>query len=108
MLQRQVSFICSLLYVLSACGNNNSHNQFNQHFHTGVLLAVIIVLVIIPLTVLAAVKMITDKERIKKIITIYCKPKPDDAKDNNEAPPINDIDIVIDDSMRKNATIVDM
>ena len=73
--------------------------------NTGVLIVVIILLVIIPLIVFAAVKMMTDKERIKRIITIYCKPKLDAAKDSNEAPPINDIGIV---SMRKNATIVDM
>jgi len=79
-----------------------------NNFHIGVLLAVIILLVIIPLLVFGAVKMITDSERIKKIITIYCKPKPDAAKDSNEVPPINDIGIVIDDSMRKNATIIDM
>ena len=77
-------------------------------FSTGVLSVIVILLVMLPLIAFAAMELIVHKENIKKILT-HCKPKPVTTNDNNEVPPIiSDIGIVIDDSMRKNATIIDM
>jgi len=74
---------------------------------TGLLSAMITVLVTIPLITFITMEMIVYKEYIRKIFT-YCKPKPVTKNDNSELPPISDIGLVIDDNMRKNATIVDM
>ena len=75
-------------------------------FGSGVLSAITILFVMLPLIAFATMELIIYKEIIKKIIT-YCKPKPNTAKDNNIVP-LSDIGIIIDDAMRRNATIVDM
>ena len=84
-----------------------SVTSFIDSFDTGVLLSVIIILVMLPLIAFVTVELIVYKENIKKILTHF-KPKPVTTNDNNEVLPISDIGVVIDDSMRKNATIVDM
>ena len=48
-----------------------------------------------------------NKTNIKKIAT-YCRSAPEEATNDNDEIPLNDIGIIVDDSMRKNATIVDM
>jgi len=82
---------------------------FIDGFDKGILLSVIIVLVIIPLIAFVTMELIVYKENIKNLAT-YFKPKPvtTNVDDGNELPPICDIGLVIDDNMRKNATIVDM
>ena len=52
-------------------------------------------------------KLIVHKKNIKKILTNF-KPKPVTTMNNKEIPPVSDVSLVIDDNMRKNATIVDM
>ena len=76
-------------------------------FGSGVLSAITILFVMLPLIAFATMELIIYKENIKKIVT-YCKPKPNTAKDNNIVPLSSDIGIIIDDAMRRNATIVDM
>ncbi|XP_065913644.1 uncharacterized protein [Dysidea avara] len=73
-------------------------------FNTEVLSAVIIILVILPIIAFVTMELIVYKDSIKKIL-VYIKPKP---VDNNDLSPMSDISFVMDDSMRKNATIVDM
>ena len=74
---------------------------------TGLLSAIITALVTIPLTTFITMEMIVYKEYIRKIFT-YCKPKPVTKNYNSEFSPNSDIGFVIDDSMRMNATTVDM
>jgi len=81
--------------------------SFAESFSTGVLLLAIILLVLLPLIIFAAMEVIVHKENIKKILT-YCKPIPVTADDKDQVSPVSDISLVIDDNMRKNATIVDM
>jgi len=78
-------------------------------FGKGILLSVIIVLVIIPLITFVTMELIVYKENIKNIITCF-KPKPvtTNVDDDNKLPPICDIGRVIDDNLRKNATIIEM
>ncbi|XP_065914577.1 probable outer membrane protein pmp20 [Dysidea avara] len=76
-------------------------------FGSGVLSAITILFVMLPLIAFATMELIIYKENIKKIVT-YCKPKPNTAKDNNIVPLSSDIGIIIDDVMRRNATIVDI
>ena len=76
-------------------------------FSTAVLSAFIILLVTLPLVAFAVMMMVLHKNNIKKILT-YFKLKPIATNDNLEALPISDIGLVIDDSMRQNATIIDM
>ena len=82
---------------------------FIDGFGKGILLSVIILLVIIPLIAFVTMELIVYKENIKNIVT-YFKPKPvtTNVDDGNESPPICDTGLIIDDNMRKNATIVDM
>jgi len=75
-------------------------------FSTAVLSAFIILLVTLPLVAFAVMMMVLHKNNIKKILT-YFKLKPIATNDNLEALPISDIGLVIDDSMRQNATIID-
>ena len=81
--------------------------SFIDSYSTGVLLMAIILLITLPLIIFVAMELIIYKENIRKIIS-YCKPKPVTTHDNNELSPMIDIGLVIDDSMKKNATIVDM
>ena len=81
--------------------------SFFDRFNTGLLSAVITILVILPLIAFVTMELIVYKENFKKII-VHCKIKPVTTKDNDEVQPISDIGLVIDDNMRKNATIVDM
>ena len=77
-------------------------------FGTGVLLAVIILFVVLPLIAFAVMELILYRENIKKIF-MHCKTKPVISIDNTEVPSISgDIGLVIDNNMRKNAIIVDM
>jgi len=69
-----------------------------------ILSAVILLLMLLPLIVFAAMEMVIYKETIKKIVD-YFKPK---KSVDSGASPMSDIGIIIDDDMRKNATIVDM
>ncbi|XP_065893433.1 uncharacterized protein [Dysidea avara] len=85
-----------------------SFTFFIDSLGTGVQTSVIIFLVVVPLVAFVAMELVLYKEDIKKILTHF-KPKPatTDCNDNN-VPPMNDIGLVIDDNMRKNATIVDI
>jgi len=83
----QIMSFASVIFLL-----NSSHKE--------VLLVVVIFLVIIPLIVFAAVKLMTERQKIKKIITKYWRPKRDTTNDNDEAS-TNDFGIVIDDNMRR-------
>jgi len=76
-------------------------------FTTTVLSAVTILLVTLPLITFVVMKMIVHKNNIKKILKNF-KPKPVTTINNKETPPVSDVGLVIDDNMRKNATIVDM
>jgi len=79
-----------------------------ESFGTRVFSAVIIIMMLLPLITFGIMGLITYKENIKKLFTV-CKSKPIIAdKINEEMPSMNDIGIVIDDSMRKNATIIDV
>jgi len=84
-----------------------SFTSFVDSFSTGVLVSVIILLMVLPLIIFVAMEGIVHKENIRKILG-YHKPKPVVADDRDEPPPVNDIGLVIDNDMRKNATIVDM
>ena len=84
-----------------------SATSFINSFGTRGLLSVIILLVILPLLMFATMELIVYKENVKTIWTFF-KPKPVATHDDNEVAPMSDIGIVIDDSMRKNATIVDL
>ena len=69
------------------------------------LSTVIILLIVLPLIVFAAMELfIYYKETIKRAVD-YFKPK---TPVDSGASPMSDIGIIIDDDMRKNATIVDM
>ena len=82
--------------------------SFFDAFTTEVLSAVIITLVILPFLAFITMELVVYKENIKKILT-YCKPKPVTVNNNDKGvPPVGDNCLVIDDNMRKNATIVDM
>ena len=76
---------------------------------SGMLSTVIIILVILPLMVFAVMQLVVNKEMMKRSVSC-CKSKPNVNKDNNDTPPIscNGIAIIIDDRMRKNATICEM
>ena len=73
--------------------------------------ATIIIVMILPLISLIALELIVHKETIKTITTkiaAHYKTEPvATANDNNEVP-MGDIGIIIDDNMRKNATICEM
>ena len=77
-----------------------------ESFHPDLLLAVVIALVILPLIMFAAMKLIMHKEKL----AMYCKPsKPVTSNDDDDGGiPMRDIDIIVDDSMRENATICEM
>jgi len=75
-------------------------------FGTRALSAIIILLTILPIITFAMMELIVYKKTINKILA-YCKPKLV-TKNNNEVHKTCDIGIVIDDTMRKNATIIDM
>ena len=68
--------------------------------------ALVIITLVLPLMMFVAMEMLMNKKNIKKIAT-YCRPAPEVRNDNNETP-LNDIGIIVDDSRRTNATIVDM
>ena len=76
-------------------------------YGTAVLSAAINLLVTLPLITFAVMMTVVHKKNIKKIFTHF-KLKPVATNANLEALPISDIGLVIDDSMRQNATIIDM
>jgi len=66
----------------------------------------IILLMVLPLIVFTAMELFIHKETIKRVVD-YFKPKA--PVDNGASPdPASDFGIIIDDDVRKNATIVDM
>ncbi|XP_065890214.1 probable outer membrane protein pmp20 isoform X2 [Dysidea avara] len=77
-----------------------------DNFSQNLLLMITYVLVFLPLIAFISMELLINKGRIRKIVA-YCKPK-SKTIDNNSDMPMNDIDTVIDDSMRKNATICDI
>ena len=83
--------------------------SFFSNFGSGVVSAITIVLVTLPLVAFVVMQLVVYKELVKRIASC-CRPKPDTTKDSNGVPPMydNGISIIIDDSMRKNATICEM
>ena len=82
--------------------------SYFDSFGTEIMLSILIILVILPLIGFAAMELMVYKGSIKRIL-IYCIPKSIATNDKIDVPPMmTDVGIVIDDSMRKNATIVDM
>jgi len=79
---------------------------FIDSFGRGILFSVIFLLVITPLIAFITMELIVYKKNIKNIVT-YFKPKPVSIN-SNDGKELCDIGLVIDDNMRKNATIVDM
>jgi len=78
-----------------------------DNLSTAVLSAIIVLLVTLPLIAFTVMMLIVYRKNIKIILT-YFKLKPAATNDNLETLPISDIGLVIDDSMRQNATIIDM
>jgi len=79
-------------------------------FGTGFLSVVIIVFVTTPLILFFTMELIVYKDKIKEILK-FCrlaKSKPVTINNTTEESSNNDIGLIIDDNMRKNATIVDM
>jgi len=77
-----------------------------ENFHPDLLLAVIITLVILPLITFAAIELIIHKKKVYSFVS-YCKSKPVTTSGDNNIP-MRDIGIIVDDQMRKNATICEM
>jgi len=75
-----------------------------DRFNDNLLLTLSFVLVALPLMAFGIVELLIYRESIKKITTCF-KAKPVTSNETNEVP-MNEV--VIDDNMRKNATIVDM
>ena len=83
-----------------------AHNV-SQQFST----ATIIILMILPLIFFTALELIAHKETIKTITTkiaAHFKTEPVSTTNDNNEVPMGDIGIIIDDNMRKNATICEM
>jgi len=73
--------------------------------------ATIIVVIILPLIFFAALELIVHKETIKTItgkIATYIKTESVATTSDNDEVPMGDIGIVIDNNMRRNATICEM
>ena len=79
----------------------------NQQLST----ATIIIVMILPLIFFIVLELIVHKETIKTITTkiaAHFKTKPASTTNDNNEVPMGDIGIIIDDNMRKNATICEM
>ena len=70
--------------------------------------AAIIIAMILPLVLFIALELIVHKDTIGHKITTYFNPQPVTTTDDINERPMNDISIIIDDNMRKNATICEM
>ena len=88
-----------------------------QHYHyvfddfdSPLVITIAFVLVITPLLNFLAMTLFMHKDEMKKIATYFLvkDESPSNNNANNNEKPINEFDIIVDDSMRKNATICDM
>ena len=70
--------------------------------------ATIIIAMILPLVLFIVLELIVHKDTIGHKITTYFNPQPVTTTDDINETPMNDISIIIDDNMRKNATICEM
>jgi len=77
-----------------------------ENFHNNLTLFIALILVTLPLLEFTSMKLTLNKKLIRKIIK-YHAPKPNTTTENG-ATCMGDIGIVVDDSMRQNATVVDM
>ena len=71
-----------------------------------IVVATAFVLVILPLIIFIALTLFLNRNNVKKIIMYFTsKKEPPSNNDDNNKTPMANFDLVIDDSMRKNATI---
>ena len=117
------SIIVSLIHVVVRPYNNNTLNIFDGivlHLMTFVATfpvfdsfnstLIIFVLIILPLVIFFIMGSIMHKEVIRLLFMI-CKPKNTEhavKEENDNEGPMQKFDIIVDESMRKNATICDM
>ena len=94
-------FVLHLIVVVSMIPLINSYDR-------GLLLALTLVLVMLPLLAFLMVEIYLYKSAIRKITNYCVPPKPDPTNDNNKVPMRDFVDSVIDDSTRVNATVCEM
>ena len=75
-------------------------------FNANSLLAVTLIVLILPMMTFAVMQLLVYKEKILKIITHFRSKPADTSGNSNDEVPMSDISIVVDDSMRRNATVM--
>ena len=91
-----------ILHLMILLPTASLFDTFNPDF----VLATVLTALVLPLLAFALMELIVYKGSISKIITHY-KSKPADAT-NDHTTPVSDIGIIVDDNMRKNATVCEM
>ena len=87
--------------------------EFFDSFNSNLVTGTMYILVLLPLVSLITMKVLTHRKNIKNLIVYYSTLKCRHSRDNDEIP-LNDYEtqmlkeVIVDDNMRKNATIVDV